>query len=57
MLILKTIGRNAGRYTATGVARYIKHIPGDVLQVEEGSIYPALQGLAIKGWVSGVVSI
>jgi transcriptional regulator len=30
---------------------YIKQISGDVLQVEEGSLYPALQRLAIKGWV------
>ena len=25
---------------------------GDVLQVEEGSLYPALQRLAAKGWVT-----
>jgi transcriptional regulator len=34
-----------------GIARYIKQISNDVLQVEEGSLYPALQRLAIKGWV------
>src|SRR5215831_8346568 len=51
MLILKTIERNAGPMRGYGIARYIKQISGDVLQVEEGSLYPALQRLAIKGWV------
>ncbi len=51
MLILKTIERNAEPMHGYGIARYIKQISGDVLQVEEGSLYPALQRLAIKGWV------
>jgi transcriptional regulator len=34
-----------------GIALYLKQISKDVLQVEEGSLYPALQRLAIKGWV------
>jgi transcriptional regulator len=51
MLILKAIERNAGQMHGYGIARYIKQISGDVLQVEEGSLYPALQRLAIKGWV------
>jgi transcriptional regulator len=51
MLILKTIERNAGPMRGYGIARYIKQISGDVLQVEEGSLSPALQCLAIKGWV------
>ena len=51
MLILKTIERNAGLMHGYGIARYIKQISNDVLKVEEGSLYPALQRLAIKGWV------
>ena len=51
MLILKTIERNAGPMHGYGITRYIKQISGDVLQVEEGSLYPALQRLALKGWV------
>src|SRR5262247_2813853 len=51
MLILKTLERNAGPMHGYGIARYIKQISKDVLQVEEGSLYPALQRLAIKGWV------
>jgi PadR family transcriptional regulator, regulatory protein PadR len=49
MLILKTIERNAGPMHGYGIARHIKQISGDVLQVEEGSRYPALQRLAFKG--------
>jgi PadR family transcriptional regulator, regulatory protein PadR len=51
MLILKALERNAEPMHGYGIARYIKQISGDVLQVEEGSLYPALQRLAIKGWV------
>jgi transcriptional regulator len=51
MLNLKTIKRNAGLMRGYGIARYIKQISGDAPQVEECSLYPALQRLAIKGWV------
>ena len=34
-----------------GIARQIKQISNEVLRVEEGSLYPALQRLALKGWV------
>jgi PadR family transcriptional regulator, regulatory protein PadR len=34
-----------------GIALYLKLISKDVPQVEEGSLFPALQRLAIKGWV------
>jgi transcriptional regulator len=33
------------------IARSIQQISQDVLQVEEGSLYPALQRMLIKGWV------
>jgi PadR family transcriptional regulator len=51
MLILKTIDRNAGPMHGYGIARYIKQISGDVLQVEEGSLYPALHRMEEAGWV------
>jgi transcriptional regulator len=51
MLILKTLERNAEQMHGYAVARFIKQISGDVLQVEEGSLYPALQRLSLKGWV------
>ena len=34
------------------VANSIQRISRDVLQVEEGSLYPALQRMLIKGWVT-----
>jgi PadR family transcriptional regulator PadR len=51
MLILKTLERNAEPMHGYGIARYIKQMSNDVLQVEEGSLYPALQRLALKDWV------
>jgi transcriptional regulator len=35
-----------------GIAQFIQQTSDDVLQVEEGSLYPALQRMLIKGWVS-----
>jgi PadR family transcriptional regulator PadR len=51
LLILKTLERNAEPMHGYAIARYIKQISNDVLRVEEGSLYPALQRLALKGWV------
>jgi transcriptional regulator len=51
MLILKSLERNAEPMHGYGIALYLKQISNEVLQVEEGSLYPALQRLAIKGWV------
>lgn len=34
-----------------GIAQYLRRTTKDVIQVEEGSLYPALQRLAIKGWI------
>jgi len=34
-----------------GIAQHLQQISEDVLQVEEGSLYPALQRMLIKGWV------
>jgi|ERR1041384_5880082 transcriptional regulator len=51
MLILKTLDRNGAPMHGYGIAQYIKQISNEVLQVEEGSLYPALQRLALKGWV------
>ena len=50
MLILKTLAR-LGPLHGYGIAQYIQHTSDDVLQVEEGSLYPALQRMLIKGWV------
>ncbi|HKD91686.1 MAG TPA: PadR family transcriptional regulator [Terriglobales bacterium] len=49
MLILKTL--TLGRMHGYGIAQRIQQVSGDVLQVEEGSLYPALQRLLVNGWV------
>jgi PadR family transcriptional regulator PadR len=35
------------------IAQRIHLLSGDELRVEEGSLYPALQKLLVKGWVTG----
>jgi transcriptional regulator len=49
MLILKTLTR--APLHGYGIAQAIKQLSDDVLTVEEGSLYPALQRLLLKGWV------
>lgn len=49
MLILKTLSR--GPLHGYGIALSIKNLSADVLTVEEGSLYPALQRLLLQGWV------
>jgi len=51
LLILRTLERNGEPLHGYGIARNIQRASGEVLQVEEGSLYPALQRLAVKGWV------
>jgi PadR family transcriptional regulator, regulatory protein PadR len=49
MLILKTLSR--GSMHGYGIALQIKRLSDEVLTVEEGSLYPALQRLLLQGWV------
>ena len=49
MLILHTLTR--GAMHGYGIAQHIQEISAEELQVEEGSLYPALQRLLVKGWV------
>jgi PadR family transcriptional regulator PadR len=49
MLILKTLTR--GALHGYGIALSIKRLSDDVLTVEEGSLYPALQRLLLRNWV------
>jgi len=50
MLILKTLTR--APLHGYAIAQQIKLTSDDVLQVEEGSLYPALQRMLLKGWVT-----
>lgn len=49
MLILRTLTR--GAIHGYGIAASIRRASDDVLTVEEGSLYPALQRLLLRGWV------
>ena len=49
MLILKTLTR--GPMHGYRIAQVIGDASEDVLRVEEGSLYPALQRLEQRGWV------
>jgi len=51
LLILKTLAVR-GRLHGFEIADSIQHNSEDILQVEEGSLYPALQRMLIKGWVT-----
>ena len=49
LLILRTLA--AGPLHGYGIARRIKQCSADVLDVEEGSLYPALNRMLLKGWL------
>jgi PadR family transcriptional regulator, regulatory protein PadR len=51
MLILRTLSRG-GEMHGYEIANAIQRGSEDVLQVEEGSLYPALQRMLLKGWVT-----
>jgi transcriptional regulator len=49
MLILSTVSTQAMH--GYGIAQHIQRLSRDVLRVEEGSLYPALQRMRQKGWI------
>jgi transcriptional regulator len=52
MLILQTLARRSQLH-GFEIAEAIQERSEDVLRVEEGSLYPALQRLLINGWING----
>ncbi|HEX7123716.1 MAG TPA: PadR family transcriptional regulator, partial [Gemmatimonadaceae bacterium] len=52
MLILQTLAR-AEELHGFEIAESIRSRSADVLHVEEGSLYPALQRLLVQGWIAG----
>jgi PadR family transcriptional regulator len=52
MLVLKTLAQG-GELHGFEIAEAIHHRSEQVLQVEEGSLYPALQRMLVKGWIAG----
>jgi PadR family transcriptional regulator PadR len=55
MLILRVIG--AGPLHGYAIAQRIHALSNQELSVEEGSLYPALQKLLIKGWAKATPTI
>ena len=49
VLVLKTL--SWGPMHGYAVARWLRQVSDDVLQVEEGSLYPALHRMERRGWV------
>jgi len=52
MLVLKTLSVESMH--GYGIAQHIQMLSANVLTIEEGSLYPALQRMLVKGWVSAV---
>lgn len=49
LLVLRVL--EAGPLHGYAIAQRISVLSGDILRVEEGSLYPALQKMLRKGWV------
>ena len=49
LLILRTLAQGPNHGWA--VAQRIQQVSNDVLQVNQGSLYPALQRLELRGWI------
>ena len=49
LIVLKTL--SWGPMHGFGIARWIQRTTDDVLQVEEGSLYPALYRMENRGWI------
>ncbi len=50
LLILRTLSR--GPLHGYAIARRIKNTSSDILEIEEGSLYPALNRMLVKGWLT-----
>jgi len=50
LLILKTL--SVASLHGYGIAQHIKRLSKEALRVEEGSLYPALQRMQVKGWIT-----
>ena len=51
LLVLKTLSQR-GELHGYGIVLHIQHASDALLRVEEGSLYPALKRLELKGWIS-----
>ena len=55
LLILRVVAR--GPLHGYAIAQRISQLSSDELSVEEGSLYPALQKLLLKGWVKAAPAV
>ena len=55
LLILRVL--QSGSLHGYAIAQRIHVLSAEVLRVEEGSLYPALQRILLKGWVTAVWGI
>lgn len=55
LMILKTLSRRSMHGYA--LAQRIKEISDDLLEIEEGSLYPALQRMLKAGWLTSEMGI
>jgi PadR family transcriptional regulator PadR len=51
MMVLRTLTR--GALHGYAIAQLLRQLSEEILQVEEGSLYPALQRLELNGWIEG----
>jgi transcriptional regulator len=51
MLILRVL--QTGPLHGYAIAQRIHQLSGEVLEAEEGSLYPALQRMLLEGWLTG----
>ncbi|HSE46199.1 MAG TPA: PadR family transcriptional regulator [Gemmatimonadales bacterium] len=49
VLVLKAL--TGGPAHGYGIARWLEQVTDDVLQIEEGSLYPALHRMEQRGWI------
>ena len=42
----------AGSFHGYGIAQHIRRLSREALTIEEGSLYPALQRMMVKGWIA-----
>ena len=55
LLLLKIVA--LGPLHGWAIAQRLRQVSGDVLQVSEGSLYPALHKLEIEGWLTATWQI
>jgi PadR family transcriptional regulator PadR len=50
LLVLRVL--ESGPLHGYAIAQRIRQLSGEVLEAEEGSLYPALQRMLVEGWVT-----